>query len=129
MWSVAAHEMGHCLGLDHEDTVTPLPVMVSRIANSAIRRRLTPDDTAGRHAIYGTETVVCSLLGDVTNDQHLTPRDALRAFQHFLDIANPPLNVVQQACANVSEPQNQTITPADALCIFRRALGLPSCLD
>ncbi|MBI4588258.1 MAG: matrixin family metalloprotease [Candidatus Rokubacteria bacterium] len=53
-WSVAAHEMGHCLGLAHEpDITTPKPVMYPTFAAGEVRRVLTSDDTAGRNAIYG----------------------------------------------------------------------------
>ena len=52
-WSVATHEMGHCLGLDHEDSVTPLPVMRTTLAVGAVMRQLTADDSTGRNAIYG----------------------------------------------------------------------------
>jgi hypothetical protein len=44
--------MGHCLGLDHEDDVTPPPVMRSGIARGAVMRVLTADDIAGRNSIY-----------------------------------------------------------------------------
>ena len=51
-WSVAAHEMGHCLGLDHEDNVTPLPVMQSELPVGSVLRALTENDIAGRNTIY-----------------------------------------------------------------------------
>jgi len=56
-WSVATHEMGHCLGLDHEADITnPKPVMYPTIGGGEVRRTLTADDIAGRNAIYGAES-------------------------------------------------------------------------
>jgi hypothetical protein len=54
--SVAIHEMGHCLGLDHQGGTTPTPVMAATFAPGATRRVLTADDMAGRNAIYGSTT-------------------------------------------------------------------------
>ena len=51
--SVALHELGHCLGLGHEDRISPPSVMSSTIAPGVARRILTADDYAGRNAIYG----------------------------------------------------------------------------
>ena len=45
--------MGHCLGLDHEDSVTPPPVMRTTLPVGTVMRQLTADDIAGRKAIYG----------------------------------------------------------------------------
>jgi matrixin len=52
LWSVATHEMGHCLGLDHEDNVDPLPVMRTTLSRGDVVRQLTADDVAGRNSIY-----------------------------------------------------------------------------
>ena len=52
-WSIATHEMGHCLGLGHEDDVYPTPVMSSTISYGEVKRELTNDDIAGRNTIYG----------------------------------------------------------------------------
>lgn len=75
--------------------------------------------------------LVTTLLtaGDVNGDGSLTPADALLAFQHFLGLAQPPLDTAAQERANVDDPDGSAITPADALCIFRNFLGLTSCLD
>jgi hypothetical protein len=55
--SVAAHEMGHCVGVDHEDDddISPDPVMRTSISDG-VRRLPTNNDLAGRNAIYGDPT-------------------------------------------------------------------------
>jgi Matrixin len=59
-WSVAIHEMGHCLGLDHESRITnPKPVMYPSITAGEVRRTLTPDDSDGRDAVYSPAGPPC----------------------------------------------------------------------
>jgi hypothetical protein len=66
-WSVAIHEMGHCLGLDHEPRITdPKPVMYPSLEAGEIRRTLTPDDIAGRNAIYGAAVQWAPVPGGFT---------------------------------------------------------------
>ena len=53
-WSVATHEMGHCLGLNHDNNIpAPWPVMREWFNLGEVRRALTADDIDGRNAIYG----------------------------------------------------------------------------
>jgi YD repeat-containing protein len=75
------------------------------------------------------EARTCPHDGDVNQDGAITQADALLAILHYLRLASPPLDTCQQDRANVDAPERSPITPADALCIFRRFLGLPSCLD
>jgi PKD repeat protein len=75
-----------------------------------------------------TLTVRCPHDGDVNQDGRLTPNDARLAFQDFLSMGVSPLDACQLERANVVDPNFSGITPADALCIFRAFLGLPSCL-
>jgi hypothetical protein len=52
-WSVVAHEMGHCLGLEVEPKVLPPTVEYPALGSGDVRRQLAADDIAGRNAIYG----------------------------------------------------------------------------
>ena len=48
---IAVHELGHAIGLDHEDRV--LSIMATRLNFGDSITRPTPDDIAGVNAIYG----------------------------------------------------------------------------
>ena len=85
------------------------------------------DDVVGWSACPGNIMGGCPHCGDVNLDDDLTPGDALLAFQHYLAIADPPLDLCQLDQADVT--QDDDITPADALCIFQKYLAIPSCLD
>lgn len=50
--SVALHELGHCLGLDHSPIKEA--VMYYSIGSREFKRELHPDDLAGIRSIYGT---------------------------------------------------------------------------
>jgi hypothetical protein len=85
------------------------------------------DDVAGWSACPGNVVGGCPHCGDVNLDDDLTPGDALLTFEHYLDIADPPLDQCQLAQADVT--LDGEVTPADALCIFQKYLDIPSCLD
>jgi hypothetical protein len=56
--------MGHCLGLDHESRITdPKPVMYPSLEAGEVRHTLTPDDIAGRNAMYGAAVQWAALPG------------------------------------------------------------------
>jgi hypothetical protein len=51
--AVVTHEIGHVIGLDHENTLGPQVVMFfSDTTGDSTRRTLTPDDVAGVRDIY-----------------------------------------------------------------------------
>ena len=72
----------------------------------------------------------CPTNGDVDQDGSITAVDAMWVFLQALDLTE--LSACQAAIADVfpspSLPDGM-ITAADALCIFHRSLGSPSCLD
>jgi len=49
--SVAVHEIGHLLGLDHSSDSNA--VMYSKIPPGTVKRDLAQDDIDGIHALYG----------------------------------------------------------------------------
>ncbi|MBN1551124.1 right-handed parallel beta-helix repeat-containing protein [bacterium] len=69
----------------------------------------------------------CINDGDVDNNGQLTPQDAQMAFQIYLNIiANPTEEELCSADCN----GNDTVSPADALCIYRHYLdGSCDCVD
>ncbi|MBM3222290.1 MAG: hypothetical protein FJZ47_00590 [Candidatus Tectomicrobia bacterium] len=72
------------------------------------------------------EVLTCPHDGDVNQDRQHTPGDALLVLQHFFNPAAGLLTTCQQERGDVLAP-GSGLTPADALCIFQQALGLPSC--
>ena len=58
---IAVHELGHAIGLDHEDRVPS--IMATHIGVGDSLTRPTPDDIAGANALYGTSTP--SLTGGI----------------------------------------------------------------
>jgi predicted Zn-dependent protease len=54
--TVAMHEFGHCLGLDHSDVRGA--VMEEFLEKGVMRRNLHEDDIMGRNRIYGSPTEV-----------------------------------------------------------------------
>ena len=71
----------------------------------------------------------CAHDGDVTQDGVITPRDALLAYEFYLQLIE--LDNCEQNQADVDSPVNpgSDITPGDAQCILQRYLSMPSCLD
>ena len=64
IYTVALHEVGHALGLDHLDTSVPNAVMNPTYGGA--RRSLSQDDITGIQTLYGIpepSTLLLSLLG------------------------------------------------------------------
>ena len=69
---IAVHELGHAIGLDHEDRVPS--IMATHIGVGDSLTRPTPDDIAGVNALYGTSTP--SLTGGIC-DRTQAVQDAI----------------------------------------------------
>jgi len=70
--------------------------------------------------------VFCS--GEIDGQNGVTPRDALCAFQKYLEISPTRCGIpAEDVCCDVNG--DFVCSPRDALCIFEFFLGLPSCLD
>lgn len=80
-------------------------------------------------AIDGAATT-CRPDGDINQDGEVAVADALLAYQQTLGLVQ--LDTCQQTIADISPQPSMpdgNITAADVLCIFRKALSMPSCLD
>jgi hypothetical protein len=99
---------------------TQLPLQLQNLVDN-----ITPFTTSNGCIITG-----CPHDGDVNGDGQITPEDALLPFEFYLEKIT--LTDCQQDHADVADPvldPSSVITPADALCIFNKYLGKPSCLD
>jgi len=87
--------------------------------------QVQPTNTPIQQQPTNTPIIKPCIKGDVNCDSDVTPGDALKAFQLYLEtfvpIGNEPCNVVCGADMN----NDGQITPGDALCIFREYLEIP----
>ncbi|HYR82739.1 MAG TPA: matrixin family metalloprotease [Terriglobia bacterium] len=69
---VAVHELGHVMGLDHEDSVPA--IMATAVSTGGVIVAPTSDDTAGINAMYGSGTPVPG--SPTANTYHVFPQFA-----------------------------------------------------
>lgn len=65
--------------------------------------------------------------GDVNGKEGITPQDALDAFNKYMRCSDKGDESECVFCCDVNK--DGSCSPADALCIFRKYLGKPGCLD
>jgi hypothetical protein len=94
--------------------------------DSKLELRELKDDIGTWRASHGCFGMKCA--GDVNDDGEITPKDALCAFEKYLQICPTSCGVpCNEVCCDVNA--DGECTPADGLCIFRKYLGIPGCLD